>query len=58
MTIKKVKKVAGQVAKASKLHGKQSETLGDYLKSVKKMSRGGGIFTKRGVIRAGKTAKG
>ena len=27
MTIKKVKKVAGQLAKASKLHGKQSETL-------------------------------
>tara|TARA_Y100000114_G_scaffold126187_2_gene122496 strand:- start:883 stop:1059 length:177 start_codon:yes stop_codon:yes gene_type:complete len=57
MTIKKVKKVAGQLAKASKLHGKQSETLDDYLKSTKKMARGGGLFTKRGVLRGTKNAK-
>ena len=57
MTIKKVKKVAGQLAKASKLHGKQSETLDSYLQSVKKMKRGGGLFTQRGVLRGTKTAK-
>ena len=55
MSVKGIKKVAGQLAKASKLHGKQAKTIMKHEDSMAKMKQGG--FTQRGVLKASKTAK-
>ena len=49
MSVKGIKKVAGQLAKASKLHGKQAKTIIKHADSMAKMSQGG--FTRKGPLK-------
>jgi hypothetical protein len=55
MSVKGIKKVAGQLAKASKLHGKQAKTIMKHADSMAKMSKGG--FTRRGPLKSSKNPK-
>ena len=45
MSVRKIKKVAGQLAKASKLHGNQAKVIMQHADSMAKMSQGG--FTRK-----------
>tara|TARA_B100000424_G_scaffold211496_1_gene168953 strand:+ start:503 stop:676 length:174 start_codon:yes stop_codon:yes gene_type:complete len=49
MSVRKIKKVAGQLAKASKLHGRQAKTIMQHADSMAKMSQGG--FTRKGPLK-------
>lgn len=49
MSVRKIKKVAGQLAKASKLHGRQAKTIMQHADSMAKMSKGG--FTRKGPMK-------
>jgi hypothetical protein len=50
MSVRKIKKVAGQLAKASKLHGNQAKVIMQHADSMAKMSKGG--FTRRGPLKS------
>ena len=49
MSVRKIKKVAGQLAKASKLHGNQAKVIMKHADSMAKMSQGG--FTRKGPLK-------
>ena len=49
MSVRKIKKVAGQLAKASRLHNKQAKTIMKHADSMAKMSKGG--FTRKGPLK-------
>ena len=49
MSVRSIKKVAGQLAKASKLHGRQAKTIMKHADAMAKMSKGG--FTRRGPMK-------
>ena len=49
MSVRKIKKVAGQLAKASRLHNKQAKTIMKHADSMAKMSQGG--FTRKGPLK-------
>ena len=49
MSARSVKDVAGQLAKASKLHGRQAKTIMKHADSMAKMSQGG--FTRKGPMK-------
>ena len=49
MSVRKIKKVAGQLAKASRLHNKQAKTIMKHADSMAKMSKGG--FTRKGPMK-------
>ena len=55
MSVRKIKKVAGQLAKASRLHNKQAKTIMKHADSMAKMSQGG--FTRKGPLKSSRTAK-
>ena len=49
MSVRKIKKGAGQLAKASRLHNKQAKTIMKHADSMAKMSQGG--FTRKGPLK-------
>ena len=49
MSVRKIKKVAGQLAKASRLHNKQAKTIMKHADSMAKMKNGG--FTRKGPLK-------
>ena len=49
MSVNKIKKVAGQLKKASALHGKQAGIILKHADSMAKMKSGG--FTRRGPLK-------
>lgn len=55
MSVRSIKKVAGQLAKASKLHGRQAKTIMKHADSMAKMKNGG--FTRKGPLKSSKNPK-
>ena len=51
MSVRKIKKVAGQLAKASKLHGNQAKVIMQHADSMAKMKEGGALFTRKGPLK-------